>query len=214
MRQLGIKNFVQYLNFPSLTIVATIACFGFLAVSPANSQESSENSAVDFSKAHSHVPTPAPRQASRSSSQVGKAVQVVNRVTGNIKDDVRTLANNDPVYGLERISADAQSHGEIILNDDSRILVGPGAEISLDEFILADSGIKSATLNVLKGAFRFISGKSKQGTFKIKTPVATIGMRGTLFDVYVGEDGQTDVILFSGRVNEVVLPFRTVLRLC
>ena len=126
---------------------------------------------------------------------------LVNRVTGNIKDNVRNLANNDPVYGLERISADAQSHGEIILNDDSRILVGPGAEISLDEFILADSGIQSATVNVLKGAFRFISGKSKQGTFKIKTPVSTIGIRGTLFDVYVGENGQTDVILFSGRVR-------------
>ncbi|MCP5095761.1 MAG: FecR domain-containing protein, partial [Chloroflexi bacterium] len=75
------------------------------------------------------------------------------------------------------------------------------ADVSLDDFVISDDGITSATINVLKGAFRFVSGKSPEGTFKIKTPLSTIGIRGTMFDIYVKERGATDVILYSGKVN-------------
>lgn len=139
---------------------------------------------------------------------VGKTSIVVNQVIGNNQERSRQLSVDDPVFALDLISADANSHGELLLNDNSHILVGPGAEISLDDFVVTQGGIQSATLNVLKGAFRFVSGDSAKGTFKIKTPLATIGIRGTLFDIYVGENGQTDVILYSGRVRVCTLTNR------
>ncbi len=140
-------------------------------------------------------------QVVRQNLQVGKTSNVVNNVTANDRDDLRQLSVDDPVYSLERITAGLDSHGEILLNDDTHILVGPGADVSLDDFVISDDGITSATINVLKGAFRFVSGKSPEGTFKIKTPLSTIGIRGTMFDIYVKERGTTDVILYSGKVN-------------
>lgn len=141
----------------------------------------------------------------QANPQVGKTAGVINFVIGDNLDKLRQLKVDDPVYALERISAELESHGEILLDDDSRIVVGPGAEISLDDFVVADNGIQSGTLNILKGAFRFISGNSPKGTFKVVTPLSTIGIRGTLFDVYVNDKGQTDVIIYSGSVNVCTL---------
>ena len=141
----------------------------------------------------------------QQNAQVGKTSNVSNLVIGDNLNVLRELSKNDPVYALERISAEADSHGEILLNDKSHIVVGPGAEIFLDDFVVGNSGIESATVNVLKGAFRFVSGNLPKGTFKIKTPLATIGIRGTLFDVYVRPSGKTDVILYSGEVNVCTL---------
>ncbi len=139
--------------------------------------------------------------ASAYSQQVGKTVKVVNIVSGDHNNSVRQLAKTDPVYANENITAGPDSHGEIKLNDNSRIIVGPGSSISLDDFVIADTGIKSGAINIAKGAFRFISGRPKKATFKITTAPTTIGIRGTMFDVYVAEDGVTDVILFSGSLD-------------
>ena len=133
--------------------------------------------------------------------EVGKTARIVNTVHGNHNNIARKLTNNDPVFSSEKINAKLNSHGEIRLNDNSRIIVGPGSEISLDDFVVSGGGIVSGTLNVAKGAFRFLSGNSRKGTFSVKTPLTTIGIRGTIFDVYVKNGGVTDVILFSGEVE-------------
>lgn len=142
---------------------------------------------------------------SADNPQVGKAASVVNFVIGDNLSKLRQLSAEDPVFALERISAELDSHGEILLNDNTKIVVGPGAEISLDDFVVAGNNIQSGTISVLKGAFRFISGEAPKGTFKVVTPLSTIGIRGTLFDVYVNDRGQTDVIIYSGRVNVCTL---------
>ncbi len=149
--------------------------------------------------------TPAIAQEKVDNPRVGKAFSVVNFVIGDNLSELRQLSADDPVYALERISAEPDSHGEILLDDNSKIIVGPGAEISLDDFVVANNNINAGTINVLKGAFRFISGDAPKGTFKVKTPLSTIGIRGTLFDVYVDDKGRTDVIIYSGRVEVCTL---------
>jgi hypothetical protein len=138
-------------------------------------------------------------KGAESSEPVGKAIQIRNTVTGSHEE--RQLKVSDAVFGSEIIAAAERSHGELILNDNSKVIVGENSEISLDDFVIAENGFKSATLNVAKGAFRFISGESPKGTFTIKTPLSTIGVRGTTFDVYVGEGGVTSVVLMQGAVR-------------
>ena len=133
--------------------------------------------------------------------EVGSAVKIVNSVKGKIKGKSRTLSKNNPVFSNEKISASSSSHGEFILSDKSRIIVGPNSSVTLDSFLVSGRGFEKGLVNVSKGAFRFISGRSKKGSIKIKTPLTTIGIRGTIFDVYVGRGGVTDVVLFSGKVE-------------
>ena len=133
--------------------------------------------------------------------EVGSAVKIVNSVKGKIKGKSRSLSKNSPVFSNEKISASSSSHGEFILSDKSRIIVGPNSSVTLDSFLVSSRGFQKGVVNVSKGAFRFISGRSKKGSIKIKTPLTTIGIRGTIFDVYVGRGGVTDVVLFSGKVE-------------
>jgi hypothetical protein len=89
------------------------------------------------------------------------------------------------------------------LTDDSRVIVGENSSITLDDFVLDSGGnFKSGTVKVVKGAFRFITGESPTDAFHIATPLADIGIRGTVFDVYVDEPtGNTKVVLFKGAVR-------------
>ncbi len=48
------------------------------------------------------------------------------------------------------------------------------------------------------GSFRFISGLIEKDQVVINTPTATIGIRGTAFDLHVTEDGETVLALLNG----------------
>ena len=134
-----------------------------------------------------------------AAEQVGQSVRVINVVTGSLNS--RRLAPKDPVFASEAVSAEINSHGEIRLNDNSRIVVGENSVVRLDDFVVGSNGFQQGTIEVAKGAFRFITGNSPKGAFTVKTPVSTIGVRGTVFDVYVDAFGLTRVILFKGEIE-------------
>ena len=148
-------------------------------------------------------------QDARAAETVGSAVKILNSVQGSFQN--RALAVSDPVFAEESLRAGAASHGEIILTDDSKVIVGENSEVKLDNFVVSDGSFKKATLNVAKGAFRFISGGSDKGIFTIKTPLSSIGVRGTVFDVYVGDGGVTNVVLLQGAVRVCTLTNRCLL---
>lgn len=137
--------------------------------------------------------------AAAQSTQVGQSVRVQNVVTGSLNN--RRLAPKDPVYASESVSAEINSHGELRLNDNSRIVVGENSVVRLDDFVVGSNGFQRGTIKVAKGAFRFITGNSPKGAFTVETPVSTIGVRGTVFDVYVNALGITQVILFKGEIE-------------
>ena len=48
---------------------------------------------------------------------------------------------------------------------------------------------------------RFVSGRMASQSYKVRTPTATLGVRGTDFVVAVAEDGSTTVSVISGEVE-------------
>ena len=138
-----------------------------------------------------------------AAEKLGEAAAIENTVTGKpVEGKVRRLAVSSPVFGAELISAGANSHGELRLNDNSLVIVGENSAIALDDFVASGDGFSAATLNVAKGAFRFITGKSPKKAFRIQTPLANIGVRGTIFDVYVDPVSKHEqVVLFRGAVR-------------
>lgn len=81
---------------------------------------------------------------------------------------------------------------QILLLDRSNFTVGSNARVTIDRFVYDPQRSASAVgASVAKGAFRFISGKSVKnmpGKTAITTPVASIGVRGTVFEGAVGPD--------------------------
>ena len=80
----------------------------------------------------------------------------------------------------------------ILLLDRSNFTVGANARVTIDRFVYDPARSASAIgASVARGAFRFMSGrpvKNMPGKTSVTTPVASIGVRGTIFEGVVGED--------------------------
>ena len=85
-----------------------------------------------------------------------------------------------------------QSALQILLLDESTFTVGENCEMVIDRFVYdPDRGAGEMSGQVLKGAFRFVSGKIGKAdptSANIQTPAATIGIRGTMLEGVVGGD--------------------------
>jgi len=79
---------------------------------------------------------------------------------------------------------------QILLRDKTNFTVGKNAQATIDRFVYDPSkNASEVALSVTKGAFRFISGKptrNRKGRSVVKTPVGSIGIRGTIFEGAVG----------------------------
>lgn len=99
---------------------------------------------------------------------------------------------------------------QILLLDRSNFTVGANARVTLDRFVYDSQRSASAVgVSVAKGAFRFISGKSVRnmpGKTAITTPVASIGVRGTIFEGAVGPDAVTIARLEAGAAGGKIDP--------
>ncbi len=83
--------------------------------------------------------------------------------------------------------------------DGTRMVVGPKSSLVIEEYLLASkSKVSRFSVNALGGTFRFISGSSPKRAYKLRTPTATLGIRGTKFDINVRRDGTIGVAIIEG----------------
>ena len=129
-----------------------------------------------------------------SAQAVGVNAAIRNTVTMKTRAD----AAPRPAVLKERVSLGDQirtanaSVLQVVLLDRTNFTVGANARVTIDRFVYDPSRSASAVgASVARGAFRFISAKSLHnmpGQTAIKTPVASIGVRGTIFEGVVGPD--------------------------
>lgn len=139
---------------------------------------------------------------------IGRAVEITNDVTAAEENEAkRKLVTQDPVREREVLEAALNSRGEFILADDTKLVLGPTARLVLDEFVYEPNRTANnkVTVNFVKGAFRFISGGSGRQAYEIKTPLASLGIRGTKLDGFVADDGRMALLLHqvAGESTEV-----------
>ena len=133
---------------------------------------------------------------------IGAAIKVVDQVTGEYDRKSRTLSTNDDVVQNEAISVSDKGLSEIVLADETKLALGPGAKLTLDKFVYdPDKTGGAIVLNMTRGAFRFITGLAKKPSYVIRTPSASITVRGTVFDVYVEQNGAIWMLLHEGEVQ-------------
>lgn len=133
--------------------------------------------------------------SSKAAEKVGQAVLINTEVTGA----GGPLAVDDPVHRDEQIRTSLSGLGQFTFRDGTKLAVGAGSSVVIDKFVFDDSGsVKKLTIKAAKGTFRWVSGNSNSSAYQIVTPAGTIGVRGTVFDFYVGANGTTAVVLLSG----------------
>lgn len=92
----------------------------------------------------------------------------------------------------DEVRTGAASQLQILLLDRSVFTVGSNARLTVDQFVYDPRrSVRSLGATVTRGAFRFISGRSLAvgaNSGSVRTPVATIGIRGTIVEGVVGAD--------------------------
>ena len=139
---------------------------------------------------------------SAAASKVGVASAVRNDVEGIQGGSSRSLATGSSVFERELIRTGSESVAQLLFLDQTTLSVGPRSEVTLDRFVFDPSrNAGDVLLSATRGAFRFISGSQNPLNYKISTPNATIGVRGTIISCAVGS--LTCTVEEGGAVIEV-----------
>lgn len=114
----------------------------------------------------------------------------------------RTMSMGSAVSSGDVIKTGATGRVHLRFTDDTKIVVGPNSKLRLDETLfLANGTARKFATSALGGTFRFITGSSPKRVYKLSTPVATMGIRGTVFDYTVVPGQRTDLLVFDGLVG-------------
>ena len=119
----------------------------------------------------------------------GRVKAVHGEVTAEKDGVFRVLKIGDAVYANERIRTASAASAALMLQDDTRISLGERATIRIDRFeydTTKQNG--NALITVFRGITGLVSGflaKSGGDHVRVRTPTATIGVRGTDFMVDV-----------------------------
>jgi hypothetical protein len=104
-----------------------------------------------------------------------------------------------PIYMGDGIRTGSAGEAQIRFRDNTRLVVGRNSSIVIDKFVFnPDATVTEVSMSAARGAFRFLSGGGQRHQYSIDTPTATIGIRGTRFDLSIGRDGETSMALFEG----------------
>ncbi len=122
---------------------------------------------------------------------VARAVDVRNLVvasnTSQPQEPARNLSVGSPLYAADKLTTYEESYTALVFRDGTRLTLQSNSELLLSEYSYQASGTEDkAVYDLITGGLRVLSGdigKRKQENFKVKTGVATIGIRGTGFDL-------------------------------
>ncbi len=122
---------------------------------------------------------------------VGIAAAVLNDVSiaSSGAAQMRPAVLRERVALADRVQTGQRSQLQLMLLDRSTFTVGANARLTIDRYVYDPARGGAFAASVTKGAFRFLSGRrAMPGASSIRTPVATVGIRGTVIDGVVGAD--------------------------
>jgi hypothetical protein len=92
---------------------------------------------------------------------IGVAATIRNEVNGKVASRTFQINAGENVFRQEVVATGRDSFAKLVFKDSTNLSVGPETSVTLDRFVYAGtSDYKKVTLQLLKGAFRFITGSS------------------------------------------------------
>lgn len=152
----------------------------------------------------------ATRIAFASETRIGEAVVVQNDVVRVASASTRPVNVGDGMLRDEIVRTGADSAARFVMIDSTNLSIGPSATLKLDRAVFNDEhSYRDIAIRLTSGAFRFVTGHSEKAAYKIATPLATIGVRGTILDI-LSQRGRTIVVLQEGEARVCTLGFQCV----
>ncbi len=134
----------------------------------------------------------------RAETRIGEAVIIKNEVLRVATPATSQINVGDGVLRDENVRTGTDSAARLVMIDSTNLSLGPNASLVLDRTVFNDDhSYRDIAIRLTTGAFRFVTGHSEKTAYKISTPLATIGVRGTILDI-LSQRGQTIVVLQEG----------------
>lgn len=146
----------------------------------------------------------------------GPAIGSVQKLTGaatvrHADGSTEPLAVGAPLYRDDEVSTAPGGALGLVFADRSTCSLGSNGKLVLDEMVY-DGQTGTSSFEVVQGAFSFVSGqiaKSGPDKMQIKTPVMTIGIRGTTLAGLADPTGNRNEITLlpdaDGNVGQIVV---------
>lgn len=135
----------------------------------------------------------------------GPAVGSVTRIKATALLDGKEAVVGSHVFSGSVISTDANGRLEVTFNDQTKLQVGGDSTFVIDDFAYDDGkdhSVQKAVFHLVKGSFRMITSKlidANPENFGVRTPLASIGIRGTDFWGGYLTDIEFDIVMLEGK---------------
>ena len=157
-----------------------------------------------------------------SAADAGAVQQLSGNVTITGADKVtRKAGPKEKIQAGDTITTEAKSEALIKMADDSTVILRPNTQFQFTEFTYSKAPTDTSLLKLVRGIARLVTGvigKNNPSNYRVSTTTATIGIRGTDFEVAVMtedtpearagvynyvRDGSTNIRIASGQSLDV-----------
>ncbi len=143
-------------------------------------------------------------------TQIGAAAAVSGMVKAVSQGEAvgRIVQSGKPLYLNDHVTTDDNGRLQVLLADETVFTLGPNSDMVLDEFVYDPAtGAGKVSAKIVKGAFRFVTGKVARKDpekMKVKLSVGTIGIRGTTVVGFVDPVAQRDTVILMDNGMAIV----------
>jgi hypothetical protein len=118
--------------------------------------------------------------ASNAQEAIGSASTVKPQAEGiHERAGTRTLSGGSSVYSKDLIHTGEAGVADLRFHDNSNLSVGPKSSVRLDKFVYdPNKSAAGVAVEATRGSFRFVTGSQSKGSYQVKTPYGTLGIRG------------------------------------
>jgi hypothetical protein len=133
--------------------------------------------------------------------EIGTTVDVKGQVEVTLNGERYLIISGARISDGAVITTGEDGTVQLTFDDGTNIVVGQSSTLEISDVLMTTGNIASRfAINAVSGGFRFITGNSPKENYEIETPKATMGVRGTEFDLSV-DSRTTTLVLFDGAVR-------------
>ena len=122
--------------------------------------------------------------------RIGKTTSVKPQAQGSVAGE---LAPDSDIHANETVNTSTGGQANLQFLDNTMLSIGPMSTVRLDKFVYDPNKASGAVVvTVTRGAYRFVTGVQDSRNYTIKTPYATLGVRGTVLEVVIQEPVRRD----------------------
>src|SRR5260221_12676762 len=148
--------------------------------------------------------------SAQAPTRVGEAAVVKNEVLRVAASATSQINVGDGLLRDEVVRTGLDSAARLVMADSTNLSLGPSATIKLDRTVFDDQHhYRDVAVKLTSGAFRFVTGNSEKAAYKITTPLATIGVRGTILDV-LSQRSKSTIKLQEGAATVCTVSFQCI----